>query len=1355
LENTFFHKLSSFLWKTIVCIIVALAIYVSFGRFLMSNVSSYGDDILREINYRSPVLIEAEKVSGEWHSFTPEIVLSGLRVTVPGNSEQPLELSEGRIAVDVWATLQAQSLQIFRISLDQLSLQGELTADGKLNIAGMGGSGDGGFLEVFERLLLNIEQINLTRNQLILNFPNTSQRQFNIDLSLRREGSQRRVEAQLLSITTGTEVAVIAEGVGNPFNPGKFSGDLYIDVIDSDLEAMQEVLPRELNYQISGRIALQAWLGWDYGSPSASADIVARDITLEARDKSWKIPVDRISMESALVERASGWRLYASDFSLVQGENEVQLPRLQFDTIGDSLRMRSTGVSIAPLNKLLLSQETTPRGLAEVFSTLDARGELSALQLDITDYKELTSDWAVSANFSNLEVKSWHGAPGVVAESGYAQFEPDGGFIIIDSRQFSMDFPKVFREPLRFDDFYGTINIDWTDTDVTLSSSLVRAEGIEGRASALFGLNIPLEKNDVGLEMDLLVGLENSHPIHRTKYLPYTLSDPLLKWLKSSLGEGRIEQGAFLWRGSLRRQASAMRTVQLFFNVADTNLDYYPGWPPLSELEGTVLINDTQVSVWSDHARLYDSDIRFLSAEAWKSDNAHMMLAISAEMEGDAADGMQVINQSPLNKIVGGVFTDWQLHGGLKTRFELLLDLNDATTAPVVEVDTRWHAVDLGIEPGNLRVDDISGQLAYSSSAGFSSSDLVGSIWGKTLQADVSQSPTIGSTDHSITEPRYDAGSSKTLVAIDTRVDAVDIQQWLDLKVLSLAEGETDVALMVEIAPQRLPRLSIDSDLVGVSLDLPDPWRKSGEITQALDIKLPLGGEVRTLELTLADDLHLQILLSEGGFDGVSLGIQAPPDRLDSGLVYVNGRAALVDEAQWQAFLDQYIYSEFESGAPSGTVEEPAPALAGQSDEAVGEVSAPDIFIDNLRADTLLLYGQQLNDVEFSIEIADGKTRIAGEDDWLRGELVLPDDGTPADLLIEYLGAAGLGELEFGAEGEGGFDIPDMDVRLEEFSYEGHSLGKASFAIRREGPLLRVEDIVGTLAGLSLTAGQPGQLVWSTDNGSSKTQFDGQLVFKDLGQTLEQLTYQTVIETSSGELDVDLDWPGGPQDFSLDTVRGSLGIDIEQGRFLSAPTGASGALRVVGVLNMADIVERLSLDLSNMFDSGIPFHSVNGEVFFHGGTIEMASMDVKGRSSGFQFSGISDVGKRTLDGEMIATLPVANNLPWVAALAAGPAVAAGVFVVSKVFEDQVNRFSSAVYTIEGSWDDPDVEFDRIFDTSSEHKVIMPDRDGADRKSVEEDSVVDNSVAGESVETLSPEADVDESEPVAEAPPAKP
>jgi len=68
---------------------------------------------------------------------------------------------------------------------------------------------------------------------------------------------------------------------------------------------------------------------------------------------------------------------------------------------------------------------------------------------------------------------------------------------------------------------------------------------------------------------------------------------------------------------------------------------------------------------------------------------------------------------------------------------------------------------------------------------------------------------------------------------------------------------------------------------------------------------------------------------------------------------------------------------------------------------------------------------------------------------------------------------------------------------------------------------------------------------------------------------------------------------------------------------------------------------------------------------------------------------------------LVVTLPLVDNIPWVAALAGGLPVAAGTYLLSKVFEDQVNQLSSGVYAVSGDLDNPEVAFERVFDAKSQ------------------------------------------------------
>jgi uncharacterized protein YhdP len=842
------------LWGAIVVLIVVLATYVSFGRLLMSSVKQYEVQILQELNKRLTFTLEAETVGGEWHFFSPEVVLTGLKVTIPGSSEPPIKLNEGRITLDVLASLQTRSLQVSRLLLDALSLKGKLSEEGKFTIVGMDES-RGEMGDWLEQLLLNIESVDLTNNKLALSLPNNQLRQLQLDLALRRNGSNRLLEAKIFSQTTGTIISAVAEGIGNPMNSDAFVGELYLNIDMSDLGAFQQLLNRRSTVDIQGGLQAELWLVWDRGAPTVALKLEGSDLSFSGQDQSWQLPVELISLEASLVERKDHWTVFVSDFEFYKDDIELRLSQLQLDNWGDSFRLRAKEVPLAPLNALLVDLSLTPDAIADVFDVLNARGELSALQLDVADAWAPLDDWEFKANFQHLAVDSWRGAPGVTSAKGYVELAADGGFVVLDSQSFAMGFPTVYKKPLYYEDFFGTINIDWDADALNLSSGLMTLSGAEGTAHVLFGLNVPLVESNVGLEMDLLVGLQNFAPKYRAKYLPFILSDALLGWLKPSIGEGRIEEGAFIWRGSLRPKTANLKTIQLFFNIADTELNYHPEWPPVSEVDGIVLIDDTNVSVWSESGKLFNSQIQYLSAETWIDETNAMVLAISGSLHGGAEDGLRVVNNSPLTEIVGPVFETWQAGGQLQTELQLQMVLSGTAQVPDIDVTTVWQGVDLQINPGNLSISNIEGLFSYSSETGFSSQGLKGKLWGRALSAEVSQG----------------RQSSAVEVALSTAIDMDDVQQWLDMDILAFAKGETKADIRIQVLPEEGATLIVASDLTGVELDLPQPWGKSAQQSASLSVNFPLGGDSNLLQLELRSELQFHLQLDEGQFTGAAL----------------------------------------------------------------------------------------------------------------------------------------------------------------------------------------------------------------------------------------------------------------------------------------------------------------------------------------------------------------------------------------------------------------------------------------------------------------------------------------------------
>lgn len=1300
MNNSIFHKLSSVLWVLIVCFIVLLAVYVSLGRMLTSLTGSYQKEILQELNARVPFTLDAQSVAAEWHSFTPVMILRGLRLTFPGGSGRPIVLSEGRIGLDMIGTLRTLTPQMTHFELAGLQLAGELNEQGQLHIKGIEG-GDTELSGWLEHFLLNLEWVAVEGAQLDLSLPTGEHRGLELDLQMSRERSQRQIEASLQS-TRGLQVSALATGVGNPFAPDSFTGELYLDVETSDLGATRQLLAHAMpGIGVEGsRLAVQLWSGWDRGVPSAEARFEVRDLLVAAADQSWQVPLDRVAFEASLVERREKWGLFVSGLELAVDDTSLQIPRLQLNLRGETLRIRAVDIPLEPLGEIVSGIDSIGPAAADVIRVLRPAGIVPSMQLGISDIDLPLQGWDLSANFEQLAVNSWLGAPGVSGAQGYVELAPGGGSVVLDSHQFSMNFPTVYHQPLRYEDFHGTINIDWNAEAVRLASGLIRARGLEGSVPVLFGLSIPLVATDVGLEMDLLVGLEGTPVNHRAKYIPYLLPDALREWLAGGLGEGMIAQGGFLWRGSLQATAPQLHTVQLFFNVEDAVLDYHSGWPPLANVDGIVLIDDVDVSVWADSARILESDFEQLSVEFWSDPVAGQQLAIDGRLVGPAADGLQVVNGSDLTELAGPAFSQWRLSGDLHTDLKLALNLSDESVPPRVDLSARFTGVDLDIVPGQLPIRNISGKLNYDTARGFSSTGLRGELWGQPLTGTLGQ--------REATElPDGTGQAAAVVIDIASVVGMDDVRQWLDLELLAFARGQAAVDARLVAAAGDPVSLSLDTNLAGISLDLPAPWGKAAEEIRQLHLDISPGEESLGLGLGLEGGLQSRLALVGGDLRAGVLAFAEPPPELADGSLHISGRMAYADVDEWRRVLGAYFVpeamvapgqgSEPESGAGAVAVAESG-AVAG-SEETSPSLA---INIDELQVERLVAGDTEFDNVEFSLAGADAHWLLMAKTDWVQGEWRSGVDGAPSRLDIDRLDLAGLTDLKL-ADGESrtNLELPLVAVTVGDLRRADHSLGSLNFDLHASEGVLQASNIGGNIAGLQFHSGAPGQLLWRQGEGGS-TEIRASLHFEDLGQTLNHIGYEEIIETEEGEFDLALAWPGGPEAFSLAQAEGALGVNIGRGRFLDAPTGASGALHVVSILNLAEIVQRLSL--THMFESGIPFNQLDGNVVLQAGTIEVADMNVQGSASSFQFSGKSVVDSRSLDGELIVTLPVANNLPWVAALTAGLPVAAGVFLLSKVFEKQVNRLASAVYSTTGTWDDPQVEFQRIFDNTSPEVV---------------------------------------------------
>jgi uncharacterized protein YhdP len=145
---------------------------------------------------------------------------------------------------------------------------------------------------------------------------------------------------------------------------------------------------------------------------------------------------------------------------------------------------------------------------------------------------------------------------------------------------------------------------------------------------------------------------------------------------------------------------------------------------------------------------------------------------------------------------------------------------------------------------------------------------------------------------------------------------------------------------------------------------------------------------------------------------------------------------------------------------------------------------------------------------------------------------------------------------------------------------------------------------------------------------------------------------------------------------------------MDDGQLLNIQPGAG---RVFGLMSVAALPRRLSLDFSDFFGKGLKFDSIRGDFELRAGDAFTNNLLLKGPAAEIGIIGRTGLGKRDYDQTAVVTGSVGNSLPVVGALAGGPVVGAAVLLFSQVFKEPLKGIARGYYKITGSWESPTVE----------------------------------------------------------------
>ncbi|HEB82298.1 MAG TPA: hypothetical protein ENJ11_05500 [Gammaproteobacteria bacterium] len=224
-----------------------------------------------------------------------------------------------------------------------------------------------------------------------------------------------------------------------------------------------------------------------------------------------------------------------------------------------------------------------------------------------------------------------------------------------------------------------------------------------------------------------------------------------------------------------------------------------------------------------------------------------------------------------------------------------------------------------------------------------------------------------------------------------------------------------------------------------------------------------------------------------------------------------------------------------------------------------------------------------------------------------------------------------------------------------------------------------------TMNGPSMSFSARGS--WLTSwTGAHTTVLQGKVSSSNCGNTLAGLGFERSLDRCTYKASFNAMWSAEPYAFSWANMKGSTSFEMKDGEIVSMNPGAGG--RLLGLMNIFKLANRLSLDFDDVTRKGFSFDRIKGEFEFVNGKGSLKNCDIYAPAANINIFG--SIGLIDRDYNLLMRVKPHTDTLTIAGgtLLGGVAIGAGLALIQKVFDVGVGH---NVYSITGSWDDPKIE----------------------------------------------------------------
>ncbi len=1289
--------LGKLFFKLVFSVLVLLAVYVTGGRLVMGMLGYQADAVAAQLSQTLDMSVAIDELNGSWSWFSPVLEVRGLRFTAEQTAEPHTHsVARAQLSLDPFRSILSRKAVVTSIAVSGLDLALQQNTNGNWTLAGFVGSRPD-IARWLQDFILSTKTVALAESALSikpLDGPEIKLDSLNLNLGNTDNQHQLQVHVRLNGQPSRSLLEVTMEG-----EPGSnYTASAYANIPDLDLMPfIASFLPASWTWQTSSARAT-LWADIDQsGLQTLRGTLANGQVQATEAEGTHEIAVKNAAATFALNRgqatstTANGWSVYLQNIALDWQQTPWELPAIQLQFPADASRvftLQASQLDLAMLAQIANSALPLPERAASALQTLDPQGLLNNVSITSAFDGSYPGGFLLRSNLQNVAVEAWQGAPSGSGINGYMQIDNKTGFVELDSEDFTIRLPLLFAQSWHYDHINTRVNWQFDENDLRIQSSVIDLANTSLNGRVQFELyNTRNSRNIWESDLSLLIGMLNMDVAARAAYLP-TIPElrETMTWLEAALQEGQLSNNGFILRASTIKDAPpAAKMTASWYNIKNGRLEFLPEWPALEGIVGHVEARDADVNVSTTAGSIAGIILLPVAATVRPVATGGSLLMVNGTATTDTATGLDFLRTTPVHDNIGTFLDNWQSSGNLAIGLNLAIPLGANLGSEGIDVTVQSTAAELVMPDYQLTINDISGEVTYDSVTGLNATALTARLFDAPLEASIT---TLGDGD----------ADREIRISGAGRVNMAALQLWpgqseFVAKLLEFMPGNFDYSADLTIpsaanTSANTPRLELRSDLVGVANRLPEPMSKTQEVPANVELSLGFGDEQDILNLRYSDFLSGEIVLDESGiqrgqvfFGDLNRNFNIRQSDANAPGLLVNGNIGTFNFEEWQTVADSF-------------------AMNSQDSRALSDY----LRLVDINAEKLQIFGQELEAINVQVRHQNDAWLIYAENTLVAGNFVLPDDSNMPWLVnLDYLRFPPRPEPEPGDVEEEEIDLledvnpaelPPVNFSTKELSIGPSILGAFAFELRpRTGG--------GTIANFTMSAADAhisdlaetggANIDWRYANSRHTSSFNGLFAAGNLAQVLPAWGNDANVESTSARFGGNLQWAGSPLAFSLKKATGELEMHITDGRFVDIEAGST---KLFGALNFDSLIRRLQLDFSDLFQSGFAFDRIDGNMNFNQGVVTTdEQISIVGPSSNITINGEINLPLQTIAADMEVQIPLGQNISMLAGMLGAWPIALSTYIASKIFQSQLEDFTTIIYRLDGPWDAPEAGFE--------------------------------------------------------------